>query len=155
MLAFPGVSASAEGESLRVLFDEGVFAAGGDVPTESGVRALRAVAASLARGADDLSEQGRELVVDIVGSSDDRPTRPGGSWSDNWTLGLARATAAAGVLRAQAAGARILWRVSSVGPEGAPWPQDTEARRARNRTVILLVWIPAEPVPPALIQDQP
>lgn len=135
----PGATATAEGENVRIVFADGIFASGSDVATAAGLASLHSVGRALAAASTDGSSGGQGIVVDVVGSSDDRPLRPGGPWRDNWSLGLGRARAAAEILRAEVGAAPIRWRASSAGEAGAPWTNDTEADRSRNRTVVLYV----------------
>lgn len=143
-----GATAAVEGAGVRIVFGDGIFASGSERATESGLASLRAAGRALAAAAAGGGAD-RALVVEVVGACDDRPTRPGGRWQDNWSLALGRAGAAAAVLRAEAASAPVRWRVSSAGEAEAPWSNDTEAGRARNRTVVLYVtWAGAR-------EDQP
>ncbi len=128
---------AAEG-NVRIVFAEGIFASGSDQPSDAGLGSLQVVGRTLAAAATE-GFGGDGLVVDVVGACDDRPTRPGGLWKDNWSLALGRARAAAEILRAEAGAAPIRWRVSSAGEAGTPWANDTEAGRSRNRTVMLYV----------------
>jgi flagellar motor protein MotB len=131
-------TATREGEAVRLVFVDGIFASGSDAATATGLASLRAAGRALA-GAAGAGGAEKAIVVDVVGACDDRPTRPGGPWRDNWALALGRARAAAEVLRVEAGAAPIRWRVSSGGGAGTPWANDTEAGRSRNRTVVLYV----------------
>ncbi|NJD09000.1 MAG: hypothetical protein FIB01_00670 [Gemmatimonadetes bacterium] len=139
-----GTTATRAGKAVRMVFANGIFASGSDAATAAGLSSLRVVGRVLAAtaGAEGAVEA---LVVDVVGACDNRPTRPGGRWRDNRSLALGRGHAAAEVLRTEAGAAPIRWRVLPAGEADAPWANDTEAGRARNRTVVLYVaWAPDE-----------
>ncbi len=149
-----GATATIEGGNVRVVFDDEIFASGGDIPTAPGLALLRGAGRILRRLAAG-REAEQEFMVDVLGASDDRPTRPEGPWKDNWSLALGRARAAVEVLHDEAGDAPIRWRVSSAGEGGAPWPNDSEASRARNRTVVLYVAGASEPLIGGGNPDQP
>ncbi len=139
----PEVAAAREGARVRLVFREGLFASASDLPHQAGRSALKEVAAALGRMARD---SGRGVMVEVVGHCDPLPPRPGGPWEDNWCLAFDRAHAAVEILRGEAPGDPIFWTASAQGATDPPYPNDIEAGRARNRTVVLFV-APTLPAP--------
>lgn len=121
------IRTESDDRGLHVVFRNGLFDSGSDLPSEAGELALR----DLAR---ELASAGMRLHVTVEGFTD--PVQPprGSRWSDNWSLAFSRAHAAVERMRADA-GPGVSWSASSAGEAGAPYPNDNE----RNRTVVLHV----------------
>jgi chemotaxis protein MotB len=126
------VRAEEDGADLRLVFVDGLFGMGSDEPSESGYAALGQVARILAG-------EGDSLHVEVLGVTDNISPPSGGGWTDNWSLGLSRARAAVEFMRMEAASQHIHWLAASSGDADTPFPNDTEANRAKNRTVVLSV----------------
>jgi len=126
------VRAEQDEAGLRVVFVDGLFGSGADVPSEAGYVALGQVVRTIA-------SYGESLSVEVLGVTDNTPVRPGGGWTDNWSLALSRAHSAVQFMRVETASPQVFWLAASSGVAGTPFSNDTEANRAKNRTVVLSV----------------
>jgi outer membrane protein OmpA-like peptidoglycan-associated protein len=131
----PGARIIRQGAAAQIVFDEALFSRRAELREEAGPL-LQAVAKLLAPHA-------AAIRLDVAGHTDSDPVTPGGPYRDNAALGLARAAAAADVLRAQAALPAGRLTVSSPGGEQAPYPNDTPENKRRNRTVTMRVFVGA------------
>lgn len=124
------ITASISSEELEIRFEEGLFPSASSEPT--------------AEGATVLQELGRilqthpgPLTAKVIGYTDSM-SPPADRWKDNWSLAHARARVAVDLM-AREAGSGVSWSVESSGDRNTPFSNDTEADRARNRTVIVRV----------------
>ena len=130
-ITMAGVSWRAEQNVHLANFEAGLFSRG---------------SALTASGAAMLTELGRKLEaqetkysVIITGCTDDRPLPPGGKYRDNAALGMARAVAVAEHLRKTTRLPERLLLVRAGSAADAPFPNDSPANRARNRTVTIRI----------------
>lgn len=137
--ALPVVTPTLAGNRVRVVFREGIFPSGADVPLPAGRRTLESVATLLTGLARSSEGESAGMTVEVVGHSDDVPPQPGSEWRDNWSLSFDRAHSAVEILRAQDEADLITWLATASAEKDAPFGNDTEGGRSRNRTVVLLV----------------
>jgi chemotaxis protein MotB len=130
-----------EGQGLTVTRKDGkvyvsleeklLFKSGSTVVDPNGVRALKQLAAVLARN--------RDIHIMIEGHTDDVPFRKGSSIKDNWDLSVLRATS---IVRILLDGSGIDPTRITVAGRGEFLPVDSadtpEARRKNRRTEIIL-----------------
>jgi flagellar motor protein MotB len=126
-----GISLRTEHNMLLATFDAGLFPRG---------TLLTASAAGL------LTEFGRKLEaqegkvsVEITGCTDDSPMPAGGRYRDNSALGMARAVTVVEHLRKTTRLPERLLLVRAGSDAAAPYPNDSPANRARNRTVTIRI----------------
>ena len=127
-----GVSQRADGDALVLSFEDGLFQRGG--------------AALSVKARDELSALGRQLEpyagkvsVAVIGHTDDAAPRAGGQFRDNAALALARAVAVIEHLRATSRLPAEMFSAHGLGAASAPYPLDTPANRARNRTAVIRI----------------
>lgn len=125
-----GLRTTDEHGAVAITFDEGLFASGSDAPTRAGAATLKSLARVIAA-------EPHALEVMVEGFTDAKPP-PRDRWSDNWSLAFSRAHAAVRLMRPES-GTRVSWSAKSAGDQNTPYPNETEADRARNRTVVLHV----------------
>lgn len=130
-LRVPGISFRKQENALVATFEAGLFARG---------TVLSASAAKL------LTEFGRKLEaraekvsVEITGCTDDSPVPARGKYSDNSALGIRRAVTVVEHLRKTTRLPERLLLVRAGGEANAPYPNDSPANRARNRTVTIRI----------------
>lgn len=124
-------SENASNALLRVTFNEGLFAQGLVLKSDSR-RKLAELGLQLKPYVDKIS-------IEITGITDDLPTPPGSRYKDNAALGMERARVVYEHLRAGAGLGAHMFKIGSDGERQAPYPNDTPGNRARNRTVVLSI----------------
>ena len=126
-----GMVVSSEGNEKIVVFETGVFASGVKLSSE-GKAMLLAVGRQLATRAKSIS-------ITVVGCTDNVSVSGKKGYKDNQALGLVRATTAAEVLRTSSGVPAGAFSTVSYGEKWSPFPNDTAAHRAQNRTVVLRI----------------
>ena len=127
----PGAIVRREGNTFVVIFEQGIFSR----------------ADQLSREAENiLKELGRQLAalnnmesIVVIGCTDNAPIKPTSQFKNNRVLGMQRALAVVKFLRAQTALPGNLFQVLSPGDKAAPYPNETAANRAKNKTVVIQV----------------
>lgn len=130
-LALPGIVTTKEGEGCLLIFESGLFSRADILSDEAGML--------LAALGGKLAARIRELSIEVVGHTDDIRVPPESGFRDNTDLAFARAVAAAEQI---SAGARIPLALLSIrcGAENmAPYPNDNDENRFRNRTVTIRI----------------
>jgi tetratricopeptide (TPR) repeat protein len=137
LAAEPDFRAERAGAELRISFAEGLFGAGSDDLTPSGVTRLRKLAAILDRAES-------RLFVTVAGAPD------AAAGADRGTLAQARAQGAIGVMLT-ALGPRGNAALRPAVLDATAFPSGSDRARARDRSVVLSVWAtgsaPASTVP--------
>lgn len=114
--------------AIRATPVEGLFPSGAADPHPGGAALLRSIANALREAKDPVQ-------VRIVGFTDVVPPQPGGRWVENWQLALFRAASAVAAMRGETD--QHEW-LASIGDERhAPCPNDSDANRRCNRTVVI------------------
>ena len=126
-----GMVVTAEGSEKVVVFESGVFA--------SGTRLSREGEKLLSKVGRQLSPRAKTVSVTIVGCTDNVPVSGKKEYKDNQALGLMRAAAALKVLQSSSGLPAAAFKTVSRGTEWSPFPNDSAANRARNRTVVLRI----------------
>lgn len=126
-----GVVVTAENNERLIVFEEGVFS--------SGLKLSREGETLLSNVGRQLSQQANKVQVTVVGCTDNQPVSGKAKYKSNEALGLMRATEAERVLRASSGLSADTFKTVSYGAKWAPFPNDTAANRARNRTVVLRI----------------
>lgn len=126
-----GMVVTAEGTEKIVVFEEGVFT--------SGAKLSRQGEAMLSKVGRQLAPHARNISITVVGCTDNLPVSGKKEYKDNQTLGLMRAAAALKVLQSSSGVPSSAFKTVSRGTEWSPFPNDTAASRARNRTVVLRI----------------
>ncbi len=126
-----GISLREEQNALVATFEAGLFSRGSVLSASSGKL--------LTEFGRKLEEQGGKFSVEITGCTDDSPMPAGSRYRDNSALGMARAVAVAEHLRRTTKFPERLLLVRGGGEASAPYPNDSPASRARNRTVIIRI----------------
>lgn len=130
-LKIAGVSLRAEQNALLAVFDAGLFSRG-TVLTASGAALLTELGRAL-------EAQQAKFLVEITGCTDNSAMPPGGRYRDNAALGMARAVTVAEHLRKTTRLPERLLLVRAGSAADAPYPNDSPANRARNRTVTIRI----------------
>lgn len=113
---------------IRATPVEGLFLSGAADPHPRGAALLRSIANALREAKDPMQ-------VRIVGFTDVVPPQPGGRWVENWQLALYRSASAVAAMRGETN--QHEW-LASIGDERhAPCPNDSDANRRCNRTVVV------------------
>ncbi|MBI3768825.1 MAG: hypothetical protein HY271_10080 [Deltaproteobacteria bacterium] len=129
-----GVAIEHAGDALRIVFAEGLFRAGLGTPTPDGADRLRAVAETL-----DAAPGPVRVVVE--GVTDDRRPSGRGRWRDNEALARVRTYGAiAAMIPALRTEGAVALRPAGMAA-AAPFPNGSPGGRARNRTVVLRVFV--------------
>jgi flagellar motor protein MotB len=132
VIDLPGSSITREGNTIRIVFHDGLFTAGKALSNES--REL------LLRLAQQLQPHMHTFSVMIEGHTDATPVRRENTqFVNNFSLGLMRAEAAKDLLSQQGGLPANRIHTASAGQASPPYPNDTSENRARNRTVVITV----------------
>jgi flagellar motor protein MotB len=126
-----GMVVPTEGSEKIGVFEAGVFA--------SGTKLSREGEAMLSRVGRQLAPRAKSVSVTVVGCTDNIPVSGKKEYKDNQALGLLRAAAALQVLQSSSGIPTAAFKTVSHGAEWSPFPNDTSASRARNRTVVLRI----------------
>jgi flagellar motor protein MotB len=126
-----GMVVTAQGIEKVVVFESGVFA--------SGTQLSREGAAMLSKVGRQLAPRAKNISVTVVGCTDNVPVSGKKEYKDNKALGLLRAAAALQVLQSSSGISAAAFKTVSHGTEWSPFPNDTAANQARNRTVVLRI----------------
>ena len=126
-----GMVVTAEGNEKVIVFESGVFA--------SGTKLSREGAAMLSKIGRQLAPRAKNISVTVVGCTDNIPASGKKEFKDNKALGLLRAAVALQVLQSSSGIPTAAFKTVSHGAEWSPFPNDTTASRARNRTVVLRI----------------
>jgi len=126
-----GLVVTAEGSEKVVVFESGVFV--------SGTKLSRGGEAMLSKVGRQLAPRAKNISITVVGCTDNLPVSGKKEYKDNQTLGLMRAAAALKVLQSSSGVPSSAFKTVSRGTEWSPFPNDTAASRARNRTVVLRI----------------
>ena len=124
-----GVKVTPEAHVFTMRFDSGVFTSL-TTPSTAAITQLKAIA-------DTLRPQMEAFQLIVEGHTDDKPLKPTASYDGNYALGLARAEAIRKLLITSGGLPGNSVRAVSAGERNAPYPNDTDANRKRNRTVVL------------------
>lgn len=126
-----GTIVTTEGNEKVVLFESGLFTSGAQLSRE-GESMLSNIGRQLAPCAKNVS-------ITVIGCTDNMPVSGKKEYKDNKALGLMRAAAAQRVLQTSSGIPTAAFKIVSYGVEGAPFPNNTAAGRACNRTVVLRI----------------
>ena len=127
----PGIMQKVEGRNVALVFEEGLFAEGLQFRPEA-TQLLTLLGGRLKGYVGDIS-------VRVIGHTDDIPMPEGRGYLDNESLGLGRAVAVINRLRASAELPASMFQVATVGGTHAPYPNDTQDNRLRNRTASIYI----------------
>jgi len=130
-LEVPGAKVTSEGGVKIVTFDEGLFV--------GGTRLGRAARKKLDAVGDQLAPYGDRLLVTVIGCTDNVPLNRGSRYEDNQQLGLVRAEEVVRYLREKTGLPGGAFKTLSYGERWTPYPNDSPANRARNRTAVLRI----------------
>jgi len=129
-LSLPSASILPSAQSLRIVFNEGLFSVSALLTPEA-EKALKSVAEQLHGQLN-----GHQLIIE--GHTDATPIASAGSrYVDNFALGMARAEAVKTFLAQTGKLPASSMRTSSAGDSAPPFPNESEADRKRNRTAVL------------------
>ena len=120
-----------EGREKVVVFESGVFA--------SGAKLSREGSALLSKVGRQLAPRAKNISVTVVGCTDNVPVSGKKEFKDNKALGLMRAAAALQILQSSSGIPTASFKTVSYGTEWSPFPNDSAANHARNRTVVLRI----------------
>jgi chemotaxis protein MotB len=123
-----GVQSRPTGNSLTLVFDEGVFSRRAEIAPEA-KPVLRQVAQQLKTALT-------QFRLEIEGHTDADPVM-GVQFADNHELGLKRAEAVKDYLGREAGLPAAALTTTSAGEENPPYPNTTPETRRKNRTVVL------------------
>jgi flagellar motor protein MotB len=126
-----GMVVTAEGSEKVFVFESGVFASGSKLSREG--------ESMLSKVGRQLAPRAKNISVTVVGCTDNVPVSGKKEYKDNKALGLMRAAAALQVLQSSSGIPTAAFKTVSYGAEWSPFPNDTAASRARNRTVVLRI----------------
>ncbi|WP_369374382.1 OmpA family protein [Promicromonospora sp. Populi] len=120
-----------DARSVLVTFRDPVFQAGGAETSRSGADALTGLAGLLG----DLTD----VEVTVIGHTSNTAPVPGSRYLDNAEVSLARALAAAQVISADSGIPLSAVDVAGAGAVDPPYPNTSDANRARNQTVTVAI----------------
>lgn len=126
-----GTMVTAEGNEKIVLFESGLFA--------SGAKLSREGESMLLNLGQQLAPRAHSVSITVIGCTDNMPVSGHKEYKDNQSLGLMRAVAALRVLQSSSRIPTTAFKTVSYGAKWSPFPNDTAASRARNRTVVLRI----------------
>jgi flagellar motor protein MotB len=126
-----GMVVTAEGSEKVIVFESGVFASGSKLSREG--------EALLSKVGRQLAPRAKNISITVVGCTDNVPVSGKKEYKDNKALGLMRAAVALQVLQSSSGIPTAAFKTVSYGAEWSPFPNDTAASRARNRTVVLRI----------------
>lgn len=129
-----------QSNGIRVIFNEGLFQPGSDQLTVQARSQLSSVVGLV-------GQQDGPCRIVVEGMADSSSPAAGGRWSDNWMLGFSRARSAMEFMRQLPGASKIAWYTTSSGHTHAPFPNDTEENRRKNRTVVLEVALDTSAAP--------
>lgn len=127
--AVPGARTSYDRSGCAVIFDAGVFS--------SATTVTPAAMSILQRLVPQLKPYLSEYDLVVEGYTDNQPLTRESRYSSNADLAMARARAFARVLSSDFGIPLAAMRAAAGDTVRAPYPNDTETSRARNRTVVL------------------
>ena len=120
-----------DGSEQVVTFESGLFSSNIKLSRE-GERTLSDVAAQL-------KQADKQLVVTVVGCTDNIPVNPKKGFRDNTELGMQRAAEVARFLQVASGLPARSFKTVSYGTQWSPYSNDTPQDRARNRTAVLRI----------------
>jgi flagellar motor protein MotB len=126
-----GITVKSEKGMTIVTFDSGLFSFHANLKPEA-ENLIAALGKALEPYAEDIS-------ICVVGHTNDLPVAPGRAYRDNTSLGLARALKVIEVFRSTTTLPAGIFSVKASDESQAPYPNDTDENRAKNRTVILQI----------------
>ena len=126
-----GMTVTAEGNEKVITFESGVFA--------GGTKLSRSGETMLSKVGRQLGARGKGITVTVVGCTDNVPVSGKNEYKDNKALGMLRAAEAQRVLQTSSGFPAASFKTVSYGADWSPYPNDTAANRARNRTVVLRI----------------
>jgi flagellar motor protein MotB len=126
-----GTRVTAEGNEKVVLFESGLFS--------SGAKLSREGESMLSNVGRQLAPRAKNVSITVIGCTDNLPVSGGKEYKDNKALGLLRAAAALRVLQSSSGIPTAAFKTVSYGVAWSPFPNNTAASRARNRTVVLRI----------------
>ncbi|HZZ84902.1 MAG TPA: hypothetical protein VFE30_10220 [Anaeromyxobacteraceae bacterium] len=124
-----GVTQAARDGGVELTLAEGLF--------RTGVSLRPHAVATLDELGARLGNAPQRTMVVIIGHTDDIPVATGKRFTDNASLGLARATVVMRRLIASSSLPATSFLVGTAADAGGPYPNDTRDNRLRNRTVTL------------------
>jgi type VI secretion system protein ImpK len=127
----PGISSRTADNGIAIQFNSGLFSK--NLVLKPGPKKILK---TLGRQLQAFTGQ---VKLYITGCSDDTPIPPGRQFRDNIALGLARAAAVAEYLRENTQLPANMFFISSAGGSAAPYPNNTQENRLKNRTVIMRI----------------
>lgn len=126
-----GILVTTENGEAILTFEEGLFSSG-DRLTDRGREIL-------SRLGKQLEPYAGEIFLIVTGYTDDRPLAVGSRFSDNLSLGMARAARALEQLRQTSRLPIGIFSARSLGDTATPFPNDSAQNRSRNRTVSIRI----------------
>ena len=125
----PGTVVRRDGNTFVIIFEKGIFSRADQLSREAeGILKELGI---------QLGALGSMESITVIGCTDNAPVKSSSSFKDNRVLGMQRALAVVKFLRAQTSLPSELFQVLSPGVKAAPYPNDTAANRAKNRTVVI------------------
>ena len=136
-----GVRTRQEDNTGVLLFEEGIFASGGDQIGSKASAILKGILIALKRHKSHVN-------VLIEGHTDDIPIRKGiARWPNNWSLGLCRANSVLAHMKKNLDVGHVKLAACSAGTLHPPFPNNSKANRNRNRTVLIYLTTDAAQAP--------
>ena len=127
----PGIIVEPQVDNVLLKFQQGLF--------QSGAQLTPIAERVLSELAKNLKPQISGQIIQVIGCSDDRTVRPGGLFSDNTSLRMARAVAVVDYLRRSEGLEKTSFVVKYPDRFNDPFPNTSEGDRLRNRSVIILI----------------
>jgi type VI secretion system protein ImpK len=126
-----GTNVKRQDQHVEISFDQPLFSRGDRLTTEAKERLT-----GLGR---QLMPQAGRISVEIIGHTNNVPIPAGHSIQDNAALGMNRARAVADHMSNTALLPYRMLSLRSAADEETPYPNDTQANRLRNRTVVIRI----------------
>jgi flagellar motor protein MotB len=128
----PGVIKGADGNSIVLTFEKGLFLGGTSILKPEAKHVLSLLGQQLRTYINKIS-------IRIIGHTDDLLLPDGSNYPDNDSLGLARAAAVIDELRTTSHLPVDMFYAAAAGESYSPYPNDTRENRGKNRTVVIKI----------------
>lgn len=126
-----GITVDSENNEITILFNEGLFNRGDNLKSDQRI--------ILEKISQTLSPYTGQVVVKIIGSSDNTPISLGNSYKTNEDLSIYRAKAVFDMVYTSSRIPREDLMIGSLSESNTLFPDDTQENRRKNRTVFIKI----------------
>lgn len=126
-----GITVDSENNEITILFNEGLFNRGDDIKSDQQI--------TLDNISQALSSYAGQVVVKIIGSTDNTPISLGNAYKTNEDLSIYRAKAVFDMVYKSTRIPREDLMIGSLSESNTLFPNDTQESRMKNRTVFIKI----------------